>query len=131
MKIKDCTITLLGPAVAIDLKCRQADDGTIKTFVDFEVYNELLALDASLHIRSRRNLPCVMVSFPDARNEHYLARYVMHDPAGLHVHHSLVGTRAFNLFNTRNMLEILTPGEHAAVHRRAEASRRRGLQNEC
>lgn len=129
MKLSDCTVTDCGNAVAIDLPCRQASDGTIKTFIDPDVYHDLLTQDASLHIRSRRNQPCVMVSFPDAKNEQYLARYVMHDPPA-HVHHSLVGNRAFNLFNTRDMLQILTPGEHAAIHRRAEAKTRRGLQNE-
>lgn len=133
MKLSDCTITLLGNAVAIDIPCQQASDNSLTTFVDPDVYRELLALDASLTIRSRRGKPCVMVALP-GKPAQYLARYVMGNPRGLEVHHVLVGSpadkRAYNVFNTRSMLQTLTPAQHMACHRAAEADRRKEVTNE-
>lgn len=129
MKIKDCKITDCGNAIAIDLPCRQASEGTIKTFVDREVYRELLELDASLSVRSRRNRPAVMVSIP-GKPATYLARFVMGNPSRRHVHHALYRGKACNLVNTIEYLQVLTPAQHMACHRAAEADRRKEVTNE-
>lgn len=129
MKLSDCTVTDCGNSVAIDLPCKQASDGTIATFIDPEVYRELLALDASLSIRSRRGKPCVMVSFP-GKPATYLARFVVGNPSRRHVHHALIGGKACPLINTVEHLQVLTPAQHMACHRAAEADRRKGARIE-
>lgn len=126
MKIKDCTFTDLGNAVAIDIPCQQASDNSLTTFVDPDVYRELLALDASLSVRSRRGKPCIILALP-GKPATYLARFVMGSPKrGLHVHHALFRGKACNLINTAEHLQVLTPAQHMACHRAAEADRRKG-----
>jgi hypothetical protein len=88
-------------------------DAVLATIFDREAYDELLALDARLHIVSRRRKPFVMIRVRGFQPM-YLHRWLAGDPPGMHVHHEISQGRGWTLDNAR--LQIVTPGEHTRLH---------------
>lgn len=126
MKIRKCSFTNYATAVGVDVPFRHGTD-SFTVLMDFDVFAVLLSYDVYITVKPRRNQLTPYIQF-QGEPEQPLSRFANDTPPGHQCHHSFLPAphgRALNLINTRDMLENLNPGFHAAIHRRNEAERRR------